>query len=197
MDFDEAVNQALPEVAPEKPKKTRKRKGQPLEIEEVKKPKTEEEEDPEQQAQYAQLVRFCEAFPECADGIMVAPDAPPAEIEFQLAMIQRRINAKNERGIMRAGLVTGCMVMEGASAMVGSPVLLKGFGHSVQAASEQFDDVLKQILCKYGGNFAISCEATLGLLLLRHAASVHMANALEKKKEEVEEPTPDSTSLPQ
>jgi hypothetical protein len=89
------------------------------------------------------------------------------------------------------------MVMEGASAMVGSPVLLKGFGHSVQAASEQFDDVLKQILCKYGGNFAISCEATLGLLLLRHAASVHMANALEKKKEEVEEPTPDSTSLPQ
>jgi hypothetical protein len=197
MDFDEAVNQALPEVAPEKPKKTRKRKGQPLEIEEVKKPKTEEEEDPEQQAQYAQLVRFCEAFPECADGIMVAPDAPPAEIEFQLATIQRRINAKNELGIMRAGLVTGCMVMEGASAMVGSPVLLKGFGHSVQAASEQFDDVLKQILCKYGGNFAISCEATLGLLLLRHAASVHMANALEKKKEEVEEPTPDSTSLPQ
>ena len=196
MDFDEAVNQALPEVAPEKPKKTRKRKGQPLEIEEVKKPK-EEEEDPEQQAQYAQLVRFCEAFPECADGIMVAPDAPPAEIEFQLATIQRRINAKNELGIMRAGLVTGCMVMEGASAMVGSPVLLKGFGHSVQAASEQFDDVLKQILCKYGGNFAISCEATLGLLLLRHAASVHMANALEKKKEEVEEPTPDSTSLPQ
>lgn len=196
MDFDEAVNQALPE-APEKPKKTRKRKGPALEIEEVKKPKTEEEEDPEQQAQYAQLVRFCEAFPECADGIMVAPDAPPAEIEFQLATIQRRINAKNELGIMRAGLVTGCMVMEGASAMVGSPVLLKGFGHSVQAASEQFDDVLKQILCKYGGNFAISCEATLGLLLVRHAASVHMANALEKKKEDVEEPTPDSTSLPQ
>lgn len=197
MDFDEAVNQALPEAAPEKPKKTRKRKGPALEIEEVKKPKTEEEEDPEQQAQYAQLVRFCEAFPECADGIMVAPDAPPAEIEFQLATIQRRINAKNELGIMRAGLVTGCMVMEGASAMVGSPVLLKGFGHSVQAASEQFDDVLKQILCKYGGNFAISCEATLGLLLVRHAASVHMANALEKKKEDVEEPTPDSTSLPQ
>jgi len=196
MDFDEAVNQALPEVAPEKPKKTRKRKGQPLEIEEVKKPKTEEEEDPEQQAQYAQLVRFCEAFPECADGIMVAPDAPPAEIEFQLATIQRRINAKNELGMLRAGLVTGCMLVEAGNGLVGSPILLKGFGVSVQASAEQFDDCLKQLLCKYGGSFSLSAEGTLGLLLMKHAATTHMVNKADEAKKDKEKkslfpPSPD------
>ena len=90
----------------------------------------------------------------------------------------------------------------------------------MQAAGEQFDSVLKQILCKYGGNFAMSCEATLGLLLLKHAATTHMANSAEalakREAPKIEEeridpptiteipastdipvPTPDSTSLPQ
>jgi hypothetical protein len=199
MDFDEAVNQALGEPEPEqKPKRKRdepeeprkpKKKREKKKKEEERPPKREEEEEEEnvdQQNLYAQLIRYCEAFPECADGIMVAPDAPQAEIEFQLATIQRRINAKNELGMMRAGLVTGCMLFEAGNDMMGSPVLLKGFATSVQASAQDFDDVLKQILCKYGGNFSLSCEATLGLLLCKHAANAHMANMVEKAKKEAE-----------
>ena len=145
-----------------------------------------EEEDVEQQNLYAQLVRYCEAFPECANGVMVAPDAPQSEIEFQLATIQRRINAKNELGILRAGLVTGCMLVEAGNDIMGSPVLLKGFATSVQVSAQDFDDVLKQVLCKYGGSFSLTCEATLGLLLCKHAASAHMANTVEKTKKEAE-----------
>jgi hypothetical protein len=202
MDFDEAVNQALgppePPVEtvepPKKAKKERKRK-EPVE-EPPEKPKKARKHDIEevdeeivlhQQSLYNQLIRYCEAFPECADGIMVPQDAPPDEIEFQLATIQRRINAKNELGIMRAGLVTGCMLVEAGNDMVGSPVLLKGFGMSVQASAEQFDDVLKQVLCKYGGSFSLTCEATLGLLLMKHAATTHMVNMAEKVKKEKEE----------
>ena len=180
MDFDEAVNQALgePDIEP-KPKRKREKKEEPPEV----KP---EEEDVEQQNLYAQLVRYCEAFPECANGVMVAPDAPQSEIEFQLATIQRRINAKNELGILRAGLVTGCMLVEAGNDIMGSPVLLKGFATSVQVSAQDFDDVLKQVLCKYGGSFSLTCEATLGLLLCKHAASAHMANTVEKTKKEAE-----------
>ena len=191
MDFDEAVNQALgePDIEPKpkrkredpepKPKRKREKKEEPPEV----KP---EEEDVEQQSLYAQLVRYCEAFPECANGVMVAPDAPQSEIEFQLATIQRRINAKNELGILRAGLVTGCMLVEAGNDIMGSPVLLKGFATSVQVSAQDFDDVLKQVLCKYGGSFSLTCEATLGLLLCKHAASAHMANTVEKTKKEAE-----------
>ena len=191
MDFDEAVNQALgePDIEPKpkrkredpepKPKRKREKKEEPPEV----KP---EEEDVEQQNLYAQLVRYCEAFPECANGVMVAPDAPQSEIEFQLATIQRRINAKNELGILRAGLVTGCMLVEAGNDIMGSPVLLKGFATSVQVSAQDFDDVLKQVLCKYGGSFSLTCEATLGLLLCKHAASAHMANMVEKTKKEAE-----------
>ena len=234
MDFDEAVNQALgppekpkEEEAPKEPKKKRegkerKRKERPLDEERLpKKKKVLPEEAEAQKELFAQLVRYCEAFPECAQGMFVHPEAPCEEIEFQLATIQRRINAKNELGMMRAGLVTGCMLMETGNDLMGSPLLLRGFAVSVQAAGEQFDSVLKQILCKYGGNFAMSCEATLGLLLLKHAATTHMVNSAEaqakradpkieepKIKEEpitevpkepiiIEEITPDSSSLPQ
>jgi hypothetical protein len=236
MDFDEAVNQALgppteprPEKQdkPEKPKKVkvpreeRKRKERDETEERPKKKKTLLPEELEAQKElFAQLVRYCEAFPECSQGIFVHPEAPCEEIEFQLATIQRRINAKNELGMMRAGLVTGCMLMETGNDLMGSPLLLRGFAISVQAAGEQFDSVLKQILCKYGGNFAMSCEATLGLLLLKHAATTHMVNSAEAmakkeapkiKEERVDPPTiieidstnpeplptPDSTSLPQ
>jgi hypothetical protein len=219
MDFDEAVNQALgppepPEEIPKKESKKKRKERAPEEEKPKKKrapePEEEEEVDEHQKTLYAQLIRYCEAFPECSQGIMLPPDAPPQEIEFQLATIQRRINAKNELGIMRAGLVTGCMLVEAGNGMVGSPVLLKGFGISVQASAEQFDDVLKQILCKYGGSFSMTCEATLGLLLLKHAATTHMVNkAAEAKKEpiieelppppiiEEEAPTPDLLSSPQ
>jgi hypothetical protein len=239
MDFDEAVNQALgppTEPKPEKekadkpkkvkvPREEKKRKERDETEERPKKKKTLLPEELEAQKElFAQLVRYCEAFPECAHGLFVHPEAPCEEIEFQLATIQRRINAKNELGMMRAGLVTGCMLMETGNDLMGSPLLLRGFAISVQAAGEQFDSVLKQILCKYGGNFAMSCEATLGLLLLKHAATTHMANSAEAlakkeankdvpkiKEERVDPPTiieidstepeplptPDSTSLPQ
>ena len=190
MDFDEAVNQALGE--PEEPKPKRKREDPEQKPKRKREKKEEppevkpEEEDVEQQNLYAQLVRYCEAFPECADGVMVAADAAQSEIEFQLATIQRRINAKNDLGILRAGLVTGCMLVEAGNDIMGSPVLLKGFATSVQVSAQDFDDVLKQILCKYGGSFSLTCEATLGLLLCKHAASAHMANMVEKTKKEAE-----------
>ena len=171
MDFDEAVNQALgppepPEEIPKKESKKKRKERAPEEEKPKKKraPEPEEEEvDEHQKTLYAQLIRYCEAFPECSQGIMLPPDAPPQEIEFQLATIQRRINAKNELGIMRAGLVTGCMLVEAGNGMVGSPVLLKGFGISVQASAEQFDDVLKQI----GPGFAVSVG--LALRKLKHS----------------------------
>ena len=188
MDFDEAVNQALGPPEPEPKKKEKRRRvreeGPPKKrVREGSEPRDDSE---EHKALYAQLIRYCEAFPECADGLGCPPDAPTGEIEFQLATIQRRINSKNELGMLRAGLVTGCMLIEAGNGLVGSPILLKGFGVSVQASAEQFDDCLKQLLCKYGGSFSLSAEGTLGLLLMKHAATTHMVNKADEAKKDKE-----------
>ena len=186
MDFDEAVNQALgpPEPEPKKKEKRRRVREEGPPKKRVKEGSEPRDDSEEHKALYAQLIRYCEAFPECADGLGCPPDAPTGEIEFQLATIQRRINSKSELGMLRAGLVTGCMLIEAGNGLVGSPILLKGFGVSVQASAEQFDDCLKQLLCKYGGSFSLSAEGTLGLLLMKHAATTHMVNKANEGKEE-------------
>lgn len=210
MDFDAQLANALgdeknappppPKKEEKKEKRSRKRdkevsepKPKRKKIEEV-----SEEESAECAELYGQIVRFAEAFPDCAGQIPIdlSEKSSKNELEFHLAKIQRRINAKNELDVVRSGLVSTCMVAEmGSTFIPGEPVKLKGFAMSVQANIQAFDTCLKQILCKYGDKFALSAEATLGLLLLKHGATTHMANlAQEAKKPKIdvdikEEPT--------
>ena len=51
-----------------------------------------------------------------------------------------------------------------------------------------FDTCLKQIMCKYGNDFVMSVEATLGLLLVKHAFTTHMANAAAASTVKIEDP---------
>lgn len=201
MDFDSQLASALgddkkdtpPPPKKEEKKEKRKRRDKDVEPPKPKKKKVEEindEESAECAELYGQLVRFAEAFPDCAREL--PPDLSERtsknELEFHLAKLQRRINAKNELDVVRSGLVSTCMMAEmGSTFIPGEPVKLKGFAMSVQANIQAFDTSLKQILCKYGDKFALSAEATLGLLLLKHGATTHMANLAQEAKK----PKPD------
>jgi hypothetical protein len=91
--------------------------------------------------------------------------------------------------MMRSGLVTGCAGIEfGASFIPGQPVKLAGFSESVNASIESFDTCLKQLLCKFGNEYVMSVEATMGLMLAKHAVTTHMANEREERKAAVEHP---------
>jgi hypothetical protein len=128
-----------------------------------------------------QIIRYCDAFPEHAGNtkMMVEADRMSIpELEFELAQITRRVNQQQELSMMRTGLITGCAAIEfGTSFIPGQPVKLHGFSSSVSADISAFDTCLKQIMCKYGNEFVMSVEATIGLLLVKHAFTTHMANA--------------------
>ena len=64
-----------------------------------------------------------------------------------------------------------------------NPIKLKGFATNVQANMSMFDTCLKQLQCKYGGQMQVSVEATLGMLLLRCAVTVHTANVASEADE--------------
>lgn len=144
-----------------------------------------------------QIIRYCDAFPEHAGNtrMMVEADRMSIpELEFELAQITRRVNQQQELSMMRTGLITGCAAIEfGTSFIPGQPVKLQGFSGSVSADISSFDTCLKQIMCKYGNEFVMSVEATLGLLLVKHAFTTHMANAAASKvkvEKEIQTPQP-------
>jgi len=141
-----------------------------------------------------QILRYCDAFPEHAGNtrMMVEADRMSIpELEFELAQITRRVNQQQELSMMRTGLITGCAAIEfGTSFIPGQPVKLQGFSSSVSADISSFDTCLKQIMCKYGNEFVMSVESTLGLLLVKHAFTTHMANAAAVAKVKVEKDTP-------
>jgi hypothetical protein len=141
-----------------------------------------------------QIIRYCDAFPEHAGNtkMMVEADRMSVpELEFELAQITRRVNQQQELSMMRTGLITGCAAIEfGTSFIPGQPVKLLGFSSAVSADIGAFDSCLKQIMCKYGNEFVMSVESTLGLLLVKHAFTTHMANAAASAKVKVEPSVP-------
>ena len=141
-----------------------------------------------------QIIRYCDAFPEHAGNtrMMVEADRMSIpELEFELAQLTRRVNQQQELSMMRTGLITGCAAIEfGSSFIPGQPVKLQGFSGSISADISSFDTCLKQIMCKYGNEFVMSVEATLGLLLVKHAFTTHMANAAAVAKVKVEKDAP-------
>ena len=141
-----------------------------------------------------QILRYCDAFPEHAGNTRMMVEANRMsipELEFELAQLTRRVNQQQELSMMRTGLITGCAAIEfGTSFIPGQPVKLQGFSGSVSADISAFDTCLKQIMCKYGNEFVMSVEATLGLLLVKHAFTTHMANAAAASKVKIEKEIP-------
>lgn len=183
-----------------KPKKSRRADpltGDPLPPPPPKKVRKIDMGDPlDRQDVYGMITRYADAFPEEAPfhevGHLNPEEVPLQELEFVLHRIQRRINAKQELQLLQSGLVTSCMCVEMVSDMVpGNPVKLQGFGQNVNAQISMFDNVLKQIACKYGGNVTVSVEAQLGMLLLRVAGNTHFMNLkAESEQENKDKPKP-------
>lgn len=142
-----------------------------------------------------QIIRYCDAFPEHAGNTKMMVEANRMsipELEFELAQLTRRVNQQQEITMMRTGLITGCAAIEfGSSFIPGQPVKLQGFSASVSADISAFDTCLKQIMCKYGNDYVMSVEATLGLLLVKHAFTTHMANAAAAPKAKIESNPPE------
>lgn len=159
---------------------------------EPKKKRTDPFSSPEERKEVIEaLMRYQAAFPEVA--AMVPPDVGTDmysldHLQFMLASVTQRINQKQELKILQTGLISTSMMVEFGSTLVpNNPVKLKGFGASITAQIGIFDDVLKQIACKYGGNLPVTVEMQLGMLLLRVAGATHMANAAMERKEEEKE----------
>lgn len=135
-----------------------------------------------------QIKRYSASFPEVAVPPEMSDPATNTRdaLKFTLADIQQKLNARQELQLLQSGLITGCVGVEMASTFIPkNPIKLKGFATQVSSNIGMFEDTLKQIACKYGGQIPISVETQLLMLLLRCAVSTHTQNATMEKNEEV------------
>ena len=127
-----------------------------------------------------QIKRYSASFPEVAVPPEMSDPATNTRdaLKFTLADIQQKLNARQELQLLQSGLITGCVGVEMASTFIPkNPIKLKGFATQVSSNIGMFEDTLKQIACKYGGQIPISVETQLLMLLLRCAVSTHTQNA--------------------
>ena len=140
---------------------------------------------------YASILRYLDSFPEHinnAEMVGLSEHSPLDQLTWTLQRIQQRVNAKQELQVLQSGLVTTCMAVEFGSKLVPrNPVKLNGFGSHVSRNIAMFDDCLKQLACKYGGQISVSVESQLALIVVRCAVNTHMENALKEKFCEVKE----------
>ena len=151
-----------------------------------------EEELNEKRELWTQLQRYVATFPNESqpDASYITPESPADDMRFAMSRIQQRLNAKQELQVMQTGLITGAACLEMGSEMVpNNPIKLKGFATNISSNMAMFEDCLKQIQCKYGGQMQISVEATLGMLLLRCAVTVHTQNVNEEYEQKREAET--------
>ena len=135
-----------------------------------------------------QIKRYSASFPDVAVPPEMSDPATNTRdaLKFTLAEIQQKLNARQELQLLQSGLVTGCVGVEMASTFIPkNPIKLKGFATQVSSNIAMFDDTLKQIACKYGGQIPISVETQLLMLLLRCAVSTHTQNVTMEKNEDV------------
>lgn len=190
------------EEAPVLKKKRKRRENNPDGDPQPPKKKKESDADvAEKRELFDQLQRYSVAFPSESqpDVNYITPESSIDDMRFALSRIQQRINTQQELQVLQTGLVTGVACLELGSSMIpNNPVKLNGLSTNVQSNIQLFDNCLKQMQCKYGGEIQISVEATMAMLLLRCAVTVHTTNvaneAIEREKdkegriEEVEQP---------
>jgi hypothetical protein len=139
-----------------------------------------EELESKRQEIYNQLNRYIETFPKELEGLVIKENMTYDELTFTLQVVQKRVSAKQEINLLRTGLVSTCFALEyGVGMIPGKPIKLNGFSANISNSIEQFDDVLKQLMCKYGGGMTVSPEVMLAFALVRVGIQTHVSNSFQ------------------
>lgn len=157
----------------------------------------QEELEGKRQEVYNQLNRYIDTFPKELEGLVIKDNMTYDELTFTLQVVQKRVSAKQEINLLRTGLVSTCFALEyGVGMIPGKPIKLSGFSANISNSIEQFDDVLKQLMCKYGGGMTVSPEVMLAFALVRVGIQTHVSNSFQGMFANMPDLSSESTTEP-
>lgn len=110
----------------------------------------------------------------------VSINTPLHELENEYMMAKKEQNLEANLEWCKKGLVYICSFLEKTNEMMKTGAKLKGWSEEIYNTQDQYDDVLEELLDKYGGDIDVAPEIRLIMMLVGSALAVHMSNTMMK-----------------
>jgi hypothetical protein len=110
----------------------------------------------------------------------VSINTPLHELENEYMMAKKEQDLESNLEWCKKGLVYICSFLEKTSEMMNTGAKLKGWSEEIYNTQDNYDDVLEELLDKYGGDIEIAPEIRLIMMLVGSALAVHMSNTMMK-----------------
>ncbi len=110
----------------------------------------------------------------------VSINTPLYELENEYMMAKKEQNLEANLEWCKQGLVYICSFLENTNRMMNTGAKLDGWSEEIYNTKDNYDDVLEELIDKYGGNIEMAPEIRLIMMLVGSALAVHMSNTMMK-----------------
>ncbi len=110
----------------------------------------------------------------------VSINTPLRELENEYMMAKKEQNLESNLEWCKQGLVYVCSFLENTNKMFKTGAKLDGWSEEIYNTRDNYDDVLEELIDKYGGEVEMAPEIRLIMMLVGSALAVHMSNTMMK-----------------
>lgn len=110
----------------------------------------------------------------------VSINTPLHELENEYMMAKKEQSLESNLEWCKQGLVYICSFLENTNRMMNTGAKLDGWSEEIYNTKDNYDDVLEELIDKYGGDIEMAPEIRLIMMLVGSALAVHMSNTMMK-----------------
>lgn len=108
----------------------------------------------------------------------VSINTPLHELENEYMMAKKEQNLEANLEWCKQGLVYICSFLENTNRIMKTGAKLDGWSEEIYNTRDNYDDVLEELIDKYGGDIEMAPEIRLIMMLVGSALAVHMSNTM-------------------
>ena len=108
----------------------------------------------------------------------VSINTPLHELENEYMMAKKEQSLETNLEWAKQGLVYICSFLENTNKMMKTGAKLDGWSSEIYNTRDNYDDVLEELIDKYGGEVEMAPEIRLIMMLVGSALAVHMSNTM-------------------
>lgn len=108
----------------------------------------------------------------------VSINTPLHELENEYMMAKKEQSLESNLEWCKQGLVYICSFLENTNKIMNTGAKLDGWSEEIYNTRDNYDDVLEELIDKYGGDIEMAPEIRLIMMLVGSALAVHMSNTM-------------------
>lgn len=108
----------------------------------------------------------------------VSINTPLHDLENEYMMAKKEQSLETNLEWCKQGLVYICSFLENTNKIMNTGAKLDGWSEEIYNTRDNYDDVLEELIDKYGGDIDMAPEIRLIMMLVGSALAVHMSNTM-------------------